>query len=92
MSMASHRVFHFVGKFPDFIGPDHVAIGEMQVCRFGWIFDYEGESERNFCFCWLMTVNVRHEEAPLADCLDGGIDEKRITRNGLHARNPLHVN
>jgi hypothetical protein len=83
MGTVTESVFDSISEFADLIGANHTFVGEMQVCRLGRILDGEGERERNLSF-YGTTVHQDCLETPLANGADCGIDEQRITRNGLH--------
>jgi len=80
--MAADSVFHSVSEFADLIGTDHTTVGEMQVCRTGRNLDAESERERDLGFCGA-TVQEDRLEAPLTNGADCGIEEERVTGNGL---------
>ena len=78
MGMAAYRVFDSVDEFSNFLRPDHRPIGEMQVCGLGRVFEAKGKREWYLGF-YGVTDHSGYRESPLANSLDRGIQEERIT-------------
>jgi hypothetical protein len=86
MGSAVNGIFDSVGEFADLIHTNHLAVGEMQICGLGRIFDLERKGKRYLRFAGT-TVHSDRCEAPLANRLHCGIQKERIAGNGLQVGN-----
>jgi hypothetical protein len=80
MGTAADGVFDSVSEFADFVGANHLPIGEMQVRRFGRV---------NLRFLGRSYRPASDHESPLTNRLHGRLKKEWVTGNGLQLSNGI---
>lgn len=84
MGMPTDRVVDSISEFTNLVGTNHLSVGEMQVGRFGRMFDLECERKWNLYFSG-PTRKTADKKPPLADRLHCGVEKERIAGNSFQA-------